>query len=59
MRNQFIEEEDTIFDILTSYKDLLEEKDYSSLEKFVMEFYKIMKSDKLFKSEILDSCRDE
>lgn len=59
VRNQFIEEEQTILNIMASYKDLLEEKDYSSLEKFVMDFYKTMKSDKLFKSEILNSCRDE
>lgn len=59
VRNQYIQLEDTIFGVMNKYKDLLDEKDFASLEKFVLDFYKIMKSDKLFQSEILDKCRTE
>lgn len=59
VRNQFIQQEKPIFDVMEKYKDMLDERDYASLEKFVLDFFEVMKSDKLFQSEILDKCRTE
>ncbi len=59
VRNQYIQLEEPIFAIMNKYKDLLDAKDYASLEKFVLDFYKTFKSDKLFESEILNKCRTE
>ena len=59
VRDQFIQLEDTILNIMNNYKDLLEEKDFASLEKFVLDFYETMKSDKLFESQIVNACRTE
>ena len=57
VRNQFIEKEQAIYDIIAGYQDQLEERDYKSLVKFVDEFYETIKNDKSFKLEILDKCR--
>lgn len=59
VRSQFIELERSILATIASYQEMLDDKDYASLEKFVSEFFEIMKSDKLFKMEILDKCRTE
>lgn len=59
VRNQFIELEPTIGEILASYRSQFEEKDFASTEKFVAEFFKTIKSDKLFESEIINNCRNK
>ena len=59
VRSEFVEREQRIFDILSEYESLQDEKDYKSLVKFVEEFYETFKSDKAFKLEILDKCRNE
>lgn len=59
VRDQFIELEPTIYDIISEYEQLLDEKDYRSLVKFIQEFYETIKNDKTFKLEILDKCRKE
>lgn len=59
VRSQFIELEPSILATIASYQEMLDDKDYASLEKFVSEFFETMKSDKLFKMEILDKCRTE
>ena len=48
VRNQFIELEPRIRAILASYQTDFEEKDFASTEKFVAEFFEIMKDDKKF-----------
>ena len=57
VREQFIRLEQTMYDIMAVYKDMLDERDYNSLVKFVEGFYKTFKDDKSFKLEILDKCR--
>lgn len=59
VRNQFIEREPIILATMTRYREMLDDKDYASLEKFVSEFFETMKSDKLFQNEILNKCRTE
>jgi hypothetical protein len=59
VRDQFIELEPSILATMENYHKMLSDKDYASLEKFVGEFFEVMKSDKLFRSEILDKCRTE
>ena len=56
VRNQFIELEPRIRAILASYQTDFEEKDFASTEKFVAEFFEIMKDDKKFEA-MLSSCR--
>lgn len=57
VRDQYIELEESVFGIMAKYESLLDKRDYASLERFVSDFFKIIKDDKLFKSEILDKCR--
>lgn len=59
VRDQFIQQEDSILDVMNKYKDLLDEKDYASLEKFVLEFFETLKTDKSFESQIVNACRTE
>ena len=59
VRNQYIQEETKIFSTIKDYENLLPERDYTSLEKFVNEFFEILKDDKQFNLAILDKCRTE
>jgi hypothetical protein len=59
VRNQFIQEEESIYNCIAEYEDLMDKRDYTSLVKFVDDFFEVMKSDKLFESEIIDKCRTE
>ena len=44
VRNQYIELEGAIFEIMRNYKSYFEEKEFTSTEKFASDFFKIMKS---------------
>lgn len=57
VRDQFIGLEGKVFEIIGIYQNDLDKKEYNSLERFVSDFYKIMKNDKLFEMEILNKCR--
>ena len=59
VRDQYLQQEETVFKIMAKYESLLDKRDYASLVRFVSDFFKIIKDDKLFKSEILDKCRTE
>jgi hypothetical protein len=59
VRDQFIQQEQSILETMADYKGMLDDRDYASLEKFVLEFFDIMKSDKKFEIEILNKCRTE
>jgi hypothetical protein len=57
VRRQFLQQEEVIFEVIDSYKNRLEKKDFNSIHQFVSDFFEIMKSDKQFQSHILDNCR--
>lgn len=57
VRNQFIGLEGDIDNILNQYKTDMTDKEFAQLQRFVGDFFKIMKNDNLFKSEVLDKCR--
>lgn len=57
VRNQFIELEPRITEILASYQNQFEEKDFASTKRFVDDFFEIMKDDKKFEVEVINKCR--
>jgi len=59
VRNQYLQEEESIYNCIAEYEDLMDKRDYGSLVKFVDDFFEVMKSDKLFESEIIEKCRTE
>lgn len=56
VRDQYIGLESRIFEIMKSYNSYFDEKEISSTEKFVAEFFDTMKDDKKFEA-MLKSCR--
>jgi len=59
VRAQFVQQEETMHEIIANYQGSMVEKDYKKLMKFIEEFFVVMKSDKLFRQEILNKCRNE
>lgn len=57
VRNQYIQLEGTVVEILNEYEDSMSKGDFASLEKFVMDFFEVMKDDKLFDQNIIQKCR--
>lgn len=57
VRDEYLEKQDLVFEILDDYKSYLKEYDFNSLKKFVEEFYLILQDDKLFERKVLDDCR--
>lgn len=57
VRNQFIAEEGEIGNVLAKYQTMLTDKEFSSLQRFVSDFFVIMKDDKKFTAEVIDKCR--
>lgn len=59
VRDEYLQLEDDIYDIIETHKHYLEERDYRSLRSFIEKFYKILADDQLFKQNIIDQCRTE
>lgn len=57
MRDLYISKEESIFNILNTYKDNLSTKEFERVSSYVKSFYDIIKSDPEFQDKILSKCR--
>lgn len=57
IRQEFLAKEDRIFGLTHEYKSYYAEADQKTMNAFLREFFDMLKSDKLFKQQILDKCR--
>ena len=57
MRDLYISKEESIFNILNTYKDNLSTKEFERVSGYVKSFYDIIKSDPEFQDKILSKCR--
>ena len=57
IRQEFLAKEDRILGLVNEYKAYYSEADLKAVSSFLNEFYDLLKSDKLFKQQILDKCR--
>ncbi|TNF38879.1 MAG: hypothetical protein EP311_11825 [Cytophagales bacterium] len=58
VRQHFLEKESDLMGLIDKYQDLYTPADLKSMNSFISEFFVILKSDKLFKDRIVDSCRN-
>jgi len=59
IRVEYIAKEKDVMDVVKRYETSFEPKEYSSIVKYMNEFYDILKSDAKFKSSIIDKCRKD
>jgi|TARA_B100000902_G_scaffold214679_1_gene204148 hypothetical protein len=57
MRDLYISKEESILNILNTYKDNLSTKEFERVSGYVKSFYDIIKSDPEFQDKILSKCR--
>ena len=57
IRQEFLAKEDRILELVNEYKAYYSEADLKAVSAFLKEFFDVLKSDKLFKQQILDKCR--
>jgi hypothetical protein len=57
IRQEFLAKEDRILELVNEYKAYYSEADLKAVSGFLKEFFDVLKSDKLFKQQILDKCR--
>lgn len=57
MRDLYISKEESILNILNTYKDNLSTKEFERVSDYVKSFYDIIKSDPEFQDKILSKCR--
>jgi hypothetical protein len=57
IRNEFLAKEDKLLKAPDDLKNELTEKEITSLKKYLLEFFDVLKSDELFNREIVDKCR--
>jgi hypothetical protein len=59
VRKEFIENEGAIKAVLMRYQNDFDPREFSGMVKYMDEFFDTMKSDKKFKTEIIDQCRNK
>ena len=57
MRDLYISKEESILNILNTYKDNLSTKEFERVSGYIKSFYDIIKSDPEFQDKILSKCR--
>jgi predicted nucleotidyltransferase component of viral defense system len=57
VRAQYLELEPKLYDVMKSNEKLFEPKEFQVINKFVDDFYSILKNDKYFKTNIVMACR--
>jgi hypothetical protein len=57
IREEYIAKEKDINDVVKRYESSFEPKEYTSIVKYMDEFFATFKSDSKFKSNIVDKCR--
>ncbi len=57
VRKEFIENEDAIKAVLMRYQSDFDAREFNGMIKYMDDFFETMKSDKKFKTEIIDQCR--
>jgi len=57
IRAEYVSKEQSIMDVVKRYEKDFDAKTYSTIVKYIQEFFTTMKSDSKFKASILDKCR--
>jgi hypothetical protein len=57
VRAQYLELEPKLYDVMKSNEKLFEPKEFQVINKFVDDFYSILKNDKYFKTNVVMACR--
>lgn len=58
VREEFLEKESRIYDVVDSYEDLLSSSEFKQCRRFIEEFFYILKNDKAFEKQIVLACRN-
>tara|TARA_B110000014_G_scaffold83765_1_gene57347 strand:+ start:429 stop:1463 length:1035 start_codon:yes stop_codon:yes gene_type:complete len=57
IRQHYLNQYDKIQSTISAFQNNISEKDYNRISKYIEDYYKILRSDDLFKKNILDKCR--
>lgn len=58
VRQEFIAKEETMYSIVEDYQDWLSSGEKREVDRFLNEFYEILKNDRAFEKSIISACRN-
>jgi hypothetical protein len=57
VRSEYLRHENDLMKVISDHQSYFSEKDYAGINKFVKDFFTMMKDDKKFKDAIITGCR--